>query len=155
MPSQFPSAVIWQLVSSQNERVNGTGRLRLRDLPRKRKLMFVAGIAIALCGIVVGIGGLVRNAMWDSTVSHADCTVTGVTGPDLYGKSQHKWLVETTDCGLLTITVGNPGHPFSAGKSLAAELSGLGRYRLTLHGWGDHRDVAAPVPDPKPGAAAN
>jgi len=103
--------------------------------------MAVAGIAIGVGGIVIGVVGLIRINVWDSTVSHASCEVIGVSGPQQYGKSQEQWLVNTADCGPLTITAGNPGYPFSGGQKLAAELSTPGTYRLTLHGWGAHRDV--------------
>lgn len=123
--------------------VSADDRTAFGRLPRKRKLMAIAGIAIGLAGVVGGVAGLVRIHVWDTTVSHATCAVTRVSGPEQYGKSQEQWLVKTADCGLLTITAGNPGYPFSGGQKLAAELSDPGRYRLTLHGWGDHRDVVA------------
>lgn len=86
---------------------------------------------------------MVRIHEWDTTVSHAQCTVNGVGEPGGYGKSQTRWLVHTTDCGTLAITVGNPGYPYSGGKKLAEQLSISGVYRLTLHGWGDRRDIVA------------
>jgi hypothetical protein len=65
---------------------------------------------------------------------------------ELYVKSQTRWLVHTVNCGTLAITVGNPGYPYSGGQRLAEQLSTAGTYRLTLHGWGDRRDIVSAAP---------
>ena len=92
--------------------------------------------------------GLVRIHQWDTTLSSATCMVTAVGPPSMYGKSQLRWDVSTDDCGELALTFGNPGYPFSAGYALTATLAAGGRFTLTLHGWGDQRDIVAATPSP-------
>jgi hypothetical protein len=126
--------------------VDDARRGRFRELPLKRRLSFAAGLVVGFIGIMVCIVGLVRIHDWNATVTHEDCSVNAVNGPELYGKSQHQWLVHTVDCGVLAITVGNPGYPFSGGQKLATELSSPAAYHLTLHGWGSRKDIVAAAP---------
>ena len=108
--------------------------------------MFYVALSFSALAIVVGIGGLVRIHIWDTTVTHKTCTVNGVNGPELAGKTLQQWTVHTVNCGVLTITAGNPGYSYSWGQKLADQLSIPAAYRLTLHGWGATKDIAAATP---------
>lgn len=119
--------------------------------PRFRRLgrvVGVAGLVVAIGSIGVGVWGFVRIHQWDTTVTSETCTVTAVGRPSLYGRSQLRWDVSTDDCGDLALTFGNPGYPFADGDALAARLASGGRFVLTLHGWGDRRDIVAAEPAP-------
>lgn len=84
--------------------------------------------------------------MWDTTVATETCTVTAVGKPEGWGRSLLRWDVSTADCGELALTFGNPGYPYADGYALAAKLAPGGRFVLTLHGWGDQRDIVAATP---------